>query len=64
MTGNTDRNFMTMMIPHHQAAIAMAKVELRYGKKTEAKSLELSIISAQANEIAQMRRWLQKWYGK
>lgn len=51
MTGNMDRDFMTMMIPHHQAAIAMAKVELRYGKKTEVKSLAHSIMSAQANEM-------------
>ncbi|MDQ2947249.1 MAG: DUF305 domain-containing protein [Acidobacteriota bacterium] len=42
----------------------MAQVELRYGKKPEVKSLARGIISAQAKEIAEMRGWLQKWYGK
>ncbi|MFN2527329.1 MAG: DUF305 domain-containing protein [Candidatus Baltobacteraceae bacterium] len=64
MTGNTDRDFITMMIPHHEAAIGMAKVELHYGKKPEVKSLARGIIAAQAKEIAQMRGWLQKWYRK
>ena len=30
-TGNPDRDFAAMMIPHHQGAIDMAKVELIYG---------------------------------
>lgn len=31
-TGNTDKDFVTMMLSHHQGAVDMAKVELQYGK--------------------------------
>ena len=31
-TGKTDKDFVLMMMPHHQGAIDMAKVELQYGK--------------------------------
>ena len=31
-TGKTDKDFVMMMMPHHQGAIDMAKVELQYGK--------------------------------
>jgi uncharacterized protein (DUF305 family) len=31
MTGNPDTDFAAMMIPHHQRAIEMAKIELQYG---------------------------------
>jgi Domain of unknown function (DUF305) len=32
MTGDPDKDFVMMMLPHHQGAIDMAKVELEYGK--------------------------------
>jgi uncharacterized protein (DUF305 family) len=60
MTGNVDRDFATMMIPHHQGAIDMAKAELSYGKDPEMRALARSIIAAQKVEIAQMRQWLDK----
>jgi hypothetical protein len=31
-TGNSDADFVKLMIPHHQAAIDMAKTQLLYGK--------------------------------
>jgi uncharacterized protein (DUF305 family) len=30
-SGDVDRDFVAMMVPHHQAAIDMAQAELRYG---------------------------------
>lgn len=34
-TGNIDRDFVAMMNPHHQGAIDMAVIELRYGKNEQ-----------------------------
>ena len=58
LSGNPDRDFMTMMIPHHQAAIDMANVELREGKDPRVIALARNIIKAQEAEIRQMQSWL------
>ena len=56
-TGNADQDFVAGMIPHHQGAIDMARVELRYGHDKALKRLARRIIKAQTREIAFMRRW-------
>jgi uncharacterized protein (DUF305 family) len=53
-TGDADRDFARMMIPHHQGAIDMAIVELRYGKDPRLKRLAQEIIVEQQQEIAVM----------
>jgi len=58
MTGNVDRDFMMMMIPHHQSAIDMARVELKYGRRPAVKAMAHDIIASQSKEISQMRAWL------
>lgn len=63
LNGDQDHDFMLMMIPHHQAAIDMAQVELRYGQHPQLKAVARNIIKSQTAEIAQMRQWLLKWYG-
>ncbi len=64
LTGNQDRDFMVMMIPHHQSAVEMAKIELRLGTRPELKALSHDIIKSQDREIGQMHRWLEAWYAK
>lgn len=51
-----DRAFIDMMIPHHQGAIRMARVELAEGSNAQAKQLATQIIAAQAKEIAAMNK--------
>jgi uncharacterized protein (DUF305 family) len=57
MTGDADRDFVAMMIPHHQGAVAMAETELRYGKDPAMRRLATDIVAAQKKEIAMMQRW-------
>jgi len=58
-----DRAFIDAMIPHHQGAIRMARVELESGDDKAVQSLADEIISAQAAEINQMNQWREGWYG-
>jgi uncharacterized protein (DUF305 family) len=59
-TGDPDRDFVTMMIPHHQGAIDMAEVLLLYGKDEQLKRLAQAIIADQQNEMQLMQLWLAK----
>jgi uncharacterized protein (DUF305 family) len=55
-----DIAFNCGMIPHHQGAILMARVELKYGKDPENRKLAGQIIKEQEKEVAGMLAWLQK----
>ena len=59
-TGNPDKDFVLMMMPHHQGAIDMAKVELQYRTDPELRQLATDLVTAQEKEIAQMKDWLAK----
>jgi len=59
-----DRAFIDMMVPHHQGAILMARVELEKGSDDEAQALAEQIIEAQTTEIEEMNEWRTEWYGE
>jgi uncharacterized protein (DUF305 family) len=59
-TGNPDRDFAAMMIPHHQGAIDMAKLELIYGRDPVLRRLAEGIIVEQQQEIELMQRYLHE----
>lgn len=58
LTGDPDRDFAQQMIPHHQSAVDMAKVELEHGKDPQLRQLAQEIMAAQEKEIAIFQGWL------
>jgi uncharacterized protein (DUF305 family) len=54
-TGNIDRDFVAMMVPHHQGAIDMAQAELRYGREAQLRRIAQEIIVDQIQQISLMR---------
>jgi uncharacterized protein (DUF305 family) len=54
-SGDVDKDFVDMMVPHHQGAIDMAALELRYGHNAKLKALAQEIVVTQQQEIAAMR---------
>ena len=59
-TGDPDRDFVTLMMPHHQGAIDMAKAQLLFGTDPQMRRLAQAIITDQQSEIALMHLWLQQ----
>jgi uncharacterized protein (DUF305 family) len=57
-----DQQFIVMMIPHHDGAIAMADLALTRAKRPEIKELAKSITASQTSENTQMRTWYRQWY--
>ncbi len=57
-TGNADVDFARGMIPHHQGAVDMAEIELKYGRDPMLRQLSWDIIRSQGQEIRLMQRWL------
>ena len=54
-SGDVDKDFVAMMVPHHQGAIDMAQIYLRYGRNEQLRRLAQEIIVTQQQEIAVMR---------
>jgi uncharacterized protein (DUF305 family) len=54
-TGDVDRDFVALMMPHHQGAIDMARAELKFGHNEELRRLAQSIIAEREHEMSAMR---------
>lgn len=59
MTGDSDKDFATMMKVHHQKALEMAKKELAEGNSPRMKAMAQQIVDSQTKEIAECDRWLE-----
>ncbi len=58
MTGDADRDFVSMMRRHHLSGIEMAKVELSKGKDDAARAMAQKIIDTQSREVREFDSWL------
>jgi uncharacterized protein (DUF305 family) len=58
-----DELFINMMVPHHQGAVAMAKIALERSERSEIRDMANAIISSQEAEITQLKNWKEQWYG-
>jgi len=59
-SADADADFVSLMLPHHQAAIDMAKVELTFGKDPQLRRLAQEIVTDQESEIQLMKFWRQQ----
>lgn len=62
-SGDVDVDFLAMMIPHHQGAVDMARLELQHGRDPASRRLAEEIIAGQTIEIESMQRrlaWLRR----
>jgi uncharacterized protein (DUF305 family) len=58
-----DREFVDVMIPHHQGAIRMARIELQKGQNGKLRDIAEEVVSAQAREIRAMNKFRVARYG-
>lgn len=58
-----DRDFIDMMVPHHESAIAMAEIAQDRAEHPELGQLADDIIGAQSAEITQLKGWRDEWFG-
>jgi len=59
-TGDNDVDFVRLMLPHHRAAIDMAKTLLAYGQDPQMRRLAQEIIADQQSEMELMQLWLKR----
>jgi len=60
MTGNADKDFLMMMIPHHESAVTMGEDELSHGNNIELKKMAQKIMEDQNKEIKEFKMLLSK----
>lgn len=62
LTGNQDHDFIMMMIPHHEAAIAMSEIELKYGTDARVKKVAQGVFDGQTKDVRDMKKWHKEWF--
>ena len=58
-----DQMFIDMMVPHHEGAVAMAKIAKERADHPEIKAMAAGVISSQEAEIGEMKGWRKAWFG-
>ncbi len=58
MSGDTDKDFATMMMQHHEHGVAMAKMEVEHGMSSKLKGMAQKSITKQNQEIKEFKNWL------
>lgn len=58
-----DRQFIDMMVPHHEGAIEMARIAEQRSQRPEVRQMAADILRTQAAEIEQMKAWRKAWFG-
>lgn len=59
MTGDPDKDFLSMMIPHHEGAVEMARLTLSHGRDPVVRKMAEEIIVAQQAEITAMKERME-----
>jgi uncharacterized protein (DUF305 family) len=59
-----EREFMAMMVPHHESAVRMARLALDRAQHPEVRRLAQRIIASQEAEIGRMHAWHEQWFGE
>lgn len=62
-TAMGEQAFLDQMVPHHEAAIAMAQLALQKAQHPEIRALARDIASSQEAEIRRMKAWHRRWFG-
>lgn len=62
VTGDTDKDFITGMIPHHQGAVVMSEKIIPHLKDPKIREFAENIVKAQKEEIEYMKNWLAENY--
>ena len=59
MSGDTDKDFATMMMHHHEHGVEMAKMEVEHGMSSKLKQSAQKLITKHNQEIKEFKNWLE-----
>ncbi len=62
-SASIDQQFIDMMVPHHEGAVAMGRIAQQRAEHPEVRTMANDVVKAQSAEMAQMKSWRMMWYG-